>query len=138
MDDKDKKIVEILMENARESYIGISKKVGLSEGAIRKRVKKLLDKGIIMGFQAKVNPRKVNLIESFTGIDVDPENLIDVLDKIYHKPEIRDIYLTSGDHNLILRIIVDSIQKMKEIHSYLESLPGVKRICPAIVTEVIK
>ncbi|HDN62475.1 MAG TPA: AsnC family transcriptional regulator, partial [Candidatus Bathyarchaeota archaeon] len=47
MDEIDRKILKLLKENARRSYVEIGKIVGLTEGAVRRRVKKLIDEGRI-------------------------------------------------------------------------------------------
>jgi len=46
MDDIDLEILKILKDDARVKYVDIAKKVGLTEGAVRRRIKKLLSEGI--------------------------------------------------------------------------------------------
>ena len=53
MDDKDKQILKILKSNGRAGYSAIGGKVGLSEGAVRKRIKTLADAGVIRKFTVK-------------------------------------------------------------------------------------
>ena len=54
MDDVDKQILAILKEDGRATYSNIGKKVELSEGAVRKRIKALVDSGAIRRFTVKV------------------------------------------------------------------------------------
>ncbi len=54
MDDTDKQIIKLLKEDARAGYGEIGAKVGLSEGAVRKRIKTLSDQGIIRKFTVKI------------------------------------------------------------------------------------
>ena len=54
MDEKDKQIIKILKDDARASYGDIGTKVGLSEGAIRKRIKTLTDGNVIRKFTVKI------------------------------------------------------------------------------------
>ena len=61
MDALDKKILEMLQINARESFANIGKEVGLSAPAIGKRVRQLEDEGIIMGYCLKVNHEKLGI-----------------------------------------------------------------------------
>jgi DNA-binding Lrp family transcriptional regulator len=50
MDEKDKEIIKILKDDGRAGYIDIGKKIGLSEGAIRKRIKALAETNVILKF----------------------------------------------------------------------------------------
>ncbi|HUU89484.1 MAG TPA: AsnC family transcriptional regulator, partial [Candidatus Glassbacteria bacterium] len=54
MDDKDKQIIQLLKKNGRASYGNLGSKVGLSEGAIRKRIKTLTNSGVIRKFTVKI------------------------------------------------------------------------------------
>ena len=54
MDDRDKQILKILKDDGRAGYGAIGKKVGLSEGAVRKRIKALADSGVIRKFTVKI------------------------------------------------------------------------------------
>lgn len=61
MDSLNKRIIEILQINARESFSNIGKQVGLSAPAVGKRVRQLEDEGIIEGYQLKVNLEKLGI-----------------------------------------------------------------------------
>lgn len=61
MDSLDKKILEMLKINARESFANIGKEVGLSAPAIGKRVRQMEEEGIIEGYVLKVNHEKLGI-----------------------------------------------------------------------------
>lgn len=61
MDVLDKKILEMLKINARESFATIGKEVGLSAPAIGKRVRQMEEEGIIEGYTLKVNHEKLGI-----------------------------------------------------------------------------
>lgn len=61
MDEIDKKIIEMLKRNARESFAHIGKTVELSAPAVGKRVKQLEEKGIILGYSLKLNQEKLGI-----------------------------------------------------------------------------
>jgi len=54
MDDKDKQIIKMLKDDSRAGYGDIGQKIGLSEGAVRKRIKTLSDEGVIRKFTVKI------------------------------------------------------------------------------------
>ncbi|MEM5830777.1 MAG: Lrp/AsnC ligand binding domain-containing protein [Candidatus Aenigmatarchaeota archaeon] len=116
----------------------IAKKLNKSEVAIRKKIQKLKKEKILLGFKPIINFKRVNLFYSITGIDVEPEKLIDIIEKLKSYNEIFSIYLTSGDHTIIVEIIVDDIKELEDLHKKISSIDGVKRVCPSILLDIIK
>jgi len=139
VDEKDYKILKILSENARASYTEIARKLGISDVAVLKRIKKLESMGVIRKYTIKIDPKKLGYgVVSFTGIDVEPEHLFNVVDYIRGKEYLKYLAITSGDHSLMTIIWARNSGELAKIHEELSKLPGVKRLCPAIVLDVIK
>jgi len=138
MDERDLRIIEVLVGNARIPRSRIAEALGITETAVRKRISKLEKEGIILGYRAVVDYRKINMVQSFTGIDVDPDALINVMRELRKISGVVSLYLTTGDHNLIAEIICKDMDELEEIHEKIMKIHGVKRICPAIVTEIIE
>ena len=134
----DEIILNILKDDSRLSYTEIGKMLNLSEGAVRKRIKKLIEKGIIKRFTIIIDYKKIGKVESLTGINVAPENFLKVLEEIKKIDKIDRIYLTSGDHNLIVDIVADSFEELNEIHKRIESIEGVIKVYPAPILEILK
>jgi DNA-binding Lrp family transcriptional regulator len=57
MDDIDREIIRILKDDGRATYSEMGKRIGLSEGAVRKRIKALIDSGVIRRFTIKIGPQ---------------------------------------------------------------------------------
>ena len=71
MDEKDKQIIKILKDDGRAGYGDIGSKIGLSEGAVRKRIKTLTDEGVIRKFTVKIGVAEgaqANYLGSFKGV----------------------------------------------------------------------
>ena len=136
MDEKDIILLEKLLDNSRMKNIELAKELNLSEGSIRYRIRRLIENKVIMRFTIDVNPKVFSV--SLTGIDVEPEKLLDVLNELKKIKEIKAIYLTAGDHDIIVKIICNNSEKLKEIHKKIEKVDGVKRVCPAIITEIVR
>jgi len=134
----DEIILNILKDNGRLSYTEIGKMLNLSEGAVRKRIKRLVEKGVIKRFTVIIDYKKIGKVESLTGINVAPENFLKVLEEIKKIDKIDRIYLTSGDHNLIVDIVADSFEELNEIHKRIESIEGVIKVYPAPILEILK
>ena len=131
------KIISYLRRNARMPKVRIAEELGVTETAVRKRIKRLEEHGIILGYRAIIDYRKIGMVCSYTGIDVEPETLLSIVRKLRENKQITSLYLTSGDHDLLVEIIANNINELEKIHDEISRINGVKRICPAIITEVI-
>lgn len=140
IDEIDKKIIGILQKNARTPYTEIAKKVGLSEGAVRKRVSSLEEKGIIKKYIAIIDPKKLGY-ENITilGLDVEPTKLLEIANEIAKIEEAKRVYISTGDHMIMAEIWAKDGKELSEILTKkIGKLTGIKRICPAIILENIK
>lgn len=138
IDEKDIKILEKLAENARITYTDLAKIVELSDVAVIKRVKKLEEK-IIKRYTIIIDPRELGYkVVSFTGIDVDPEKIFEVLETLKNKEYLKGLWLTTGDHQLLTLILAKNEEEAAKIHKEIAEINGVKRVCPAIILKTIK
>ncbi len=138
MDEKDEIILQILSKNARIPRTKIAEILGISETAVRKRISKLEEEGILLRYMIKINYKALGYSVSLTGIDVEPEKIWEIIDKLKNIKSITSITLTSGDHTIMTKIVSKSVDELFKIHKEIEKLEGVKRICPAIVLDEIK
>ena len=140
MDEIDKKIIEMLQENARMPFTKIAEKVGLSEGAVRKRVETLEKEGVIKKYTTVVEPKKMGYNSiTLLGLDAEPTKLLDIAKKISELEEARIVYLTTGDHMIMAEVWArDGEHLSKILADKIGKIEGVKRLCPAIILEKIK
>jgi len=140
MDEIDKKIIEMLQENARMPFTKIAEKVGLSEGAVRKRVETLEKEGVIKKYTTVVEPKKMGYNSiTLLGLDAEPTKLLDIAKKISELEEARIVYLTTGDHMIMAEVWArDGEHLSKILADKIGKIEGVKRLCPAIILENIK
>lgn len=140
IDEKDRKILEILMENARTPYTKIAEMIGLSEGAIRKRISFLESKGIIKKYVAIVDPKKIGYESiSIIGFDTEPNDLLRIANEIAKFEETRDVYISTGDHMIMTEVWCRNREELRKfISQKLGKIEGIKKICPAIILEKIK
>ena len=68
-DKVDEKIIEYLKENSRESFVDVGKKLKLSESAVRRRVKNLVDSGIIKKFTLEIGEENVTSAIVLVSVD---------------------------------------------------------------------
>ena len=131
-------ILGLLKKNARMSYSEIAKKLGVSETAIRKRIKKLEAEGIIKGYSLEINPRKAGIYIAITGIDTYPEDYLSVLEKLKRMKEVVKLYSSRGDHMIMMECWFKDRRSLNEFNKKLRKIKGVKKVCPAILSEKLK
>ncbi|RSN74202.1 Lrp/AsnC family transcriptional regulator [Candidatus Methanodesulfokora washburnensis] len=139
IDEKDMEILKMLKKDARIPLTEISRIVGISDVAVKKRISKLEKRGVIRGYTALIDPSLLGYNSvSLTGIDTMPESIFKVIDILKKKDYINTIYVTTGDHMIIVEIWAKDNQEMSDILKEIESIEGVKRVCPAIVLDVVR
>jgi len=140
LDEVDRKIVQMLEQDSRRSFNEISKKLKLSESAIRKRVLALQEKGVIKRFTIQVDPAKLGAGSvSIVGVDVEPTKLLEVAQKLCEIEEIRSVATSTGDHMVMTEVWTkDGRELTKLISEKIGAIDGIKKICPAIILEKFK
>jgi Lrp/AsnC family transcriptional regulator for asnA, asnC and gidA len=140
IDEVDRKIIELLMENARIPCTKIAEKLKLSEGAIRKRISSLETKKVIKKYIALVDPKKLGYHSiAVLGLDADSTQLLNIAHKVADIPEAKNVCISTGDHMVMVDIWAKDGKELSELlKNKIGKIEGVKRICPAIILEKIK
>lgn len=127
LDDVSKAIIEQLQQDGRRSYGSIGKAVGLSEAAVRQRVQRLLDSGV-MQIVAVTDPMQVGFPrEAMVGITVsgDIEQVAEALERL---PEVNYLVICAGGFDVLAEVLAeDDDHLLTVINDRIRSLPGVLR-----------
>jgi DNA-binding Lrp family transcriptional regulator len=132
MDETDKQIIRILKSDGRAPYIDIGKQVGLSEGAVRKRVKLLADAGVIRKFTAKVGA--VEGAEAITLLATNPSfPTQEVSDRIRKIPNVETLYEVTGEYDIVAVISGMSVVEVNECIEKIRRVEGIMKTNTMIV-----
>lgn len=125
LDAVSKRIIEQLQEDGRRPYAAIGKAVGLSEAAVRQRVQRLLDTGV-MQIVAVTDPMQVGFSrQAMIGIRVSGE-LGPVADRLAEMPEVDYVVITAGSFDLLIEVVCEDDDHLLElIADRVRALPGV-------------
>jgi Lrp/AsnC family transcriptional regulator for asnA, asnC and gidA len=133
------KILNILEKNSRIPFVKIARKLGVTDTAIRKRVEKMEERGVIKNYTLEVDPRKLGFqVNTLIGIDTEPEYYISMIEKLKRLEKVRNLYSSTGDHMIMMKCWFRTSEELTEFVKKLESTQGVTRVCPAIILERIK
>lgn len=125
LDDTAKAIIAELQQNGRQSYAAIGKAVGLSEAAVRARVARLTDAGV-MDVVAVTDPLQLGFArQAMVGVRVndDPEPVADLLADM---PEVSYVVVTAGAFDLLVEVVCRSDDHLLEVvNRQIRSVPSV-------------
>ena len=126
LDDVSRAIIEQLQEDGRRPYARIATAVGLSEAAVRQRVQRLLDAGV-MQIVAVTDPLQVGFRrQAMIGIRVDGD-LLPVGDALTAMSEVSYVVTTAGSFDLLAEVVCeDDAELLDLLTRRIRTLPGVQ------------
>ena len=140
LDELDRKIVGLLIQNARMSYSDIGQQVGISRVAVKMRVQALEKKGIIEEYTTIINPQKLGgAVSCYFEIETAPESLSEVAEILRQNDTVTQIYRVTGKNKLHVHAVAASGEEMEQlISTVIDPLPGVIRCDCNIILSRIK
>ena len=125
LDETSKRIIEQLQEDGRRPYAAIGKAVGLSEAAVRQRVQRLLDTGV-MQIVAVTDPLQVGFTrQAMMGIRVSGD-MTEVADLLADMAEVDYVVVTAGSFDLLAEVVCEDDDHLLElITQRIRTIPGV-------------
>ena len=128
MDELDSKIIQILQEDGRASNAGIARKVGVSEGTVRRRLKRLIQEEFIqvvalpdaakMGFDS----------QALVGVQVDPDKIDQVANALAGLSEINWVAITTGSFDVFAWATLQSAEALGIfLRTKIGTIQGVRR-----------
>ena len=127
LDDTSRAIIEQLQQDGRRPYGTIGQAVGLSEAAVRQRVSKLIESGL-MQIVAVTDPLRMGHRRSaMIGVEVDGD-IETVAAAMSDLPETDYVVITAGSFDILAEVVCDDDEALLElINRQIRALPGVRR-----------
>jgi Lrp/AsnC family leucine-responsive transcriptional regulator len=127
MEELDRRLVELLLSDGRMSYTDLGRATGLSTSAAHQRVRRLEERGVIMGYSAVVEPTRVGLpltaLVSVTPFD--PSEPDDVPERLRHLHELEACYSVAGDESYVLKVRVATPADLEDLLARIRSAANV-------------
>lgn len=138
LDAVDRRILDILREDGRISMLDLAEKVGLSATPCGRRVKRMEDAGIILGYGARIDPRGLGLnISVLVAVRLarhGTEGTRQFLSAIAKRTEITECLLVTGNTDYMLRIWVRDIDELATfIRDVIQSIPAVAETTTMVI-----
>ncbi|WP_297464098.1 Lrp/AsnC family transcriptional regulator [Thermococcus sp.] len=139
LDDVDRKILAILQKNSRTPLREISREVGLAESTVYERIKKLKERGIIRKFTVVLDPEALGFnVLAFILIKSRAGMYSRVAEELSKYPEIVEIYETTGDYDMIVKIRTRGSDELNEFLDRMGNVDGVVATHTMVVLKVHK
>ncbi|MEV0662238.1 Lrp/AsnC family transcriptional regulator [Actinomadura luteofluorescens] len=124
LDETAKQIIEQLQQDGRRSYAAIGKAVGLSEAAVRQRVQKLLDTGV-MQIVGVTDPLMLGFHrQMMIGVRCEGD-LEKTADELAALDEIDYVVITAGSFDILLELVCEDDERLLELLGRIRDIPGV-------------
>ncbi|MFP3261809.1 MAG: HTH-type transcriptional regulator LysM [Nitrososphaeria archaeon] len=124
MDEIDLKLLELLKEDGRASYIDLGKQLNLSEAAVRRRVKKLVDDGVIKKFTIEIKERERAM--ALTLLSTSPNiPTYEVASNISKIKGVEKVYEITGQYDIAVLISAPSIAEVNKVIDEIRKANGV-------------
>jgi Lrp/AsnC family transcriptional regulator for asnA, asnC and gidA len=138
LDDANRAIIEELQRDGRRSYSAIAEAVGLSEAAVRQRVQRLRESGVIQ-IVAVTDPKQVGFArQALVGIRADGDVRL-LAEKLAAVPEIDYVVICAGGFDLLVELVCeDDAHLLELLNSTIRTLPGVHQAETFVYLDLIK
>jgi len=132
----DEKILQFLQNDSRESFVDIGKKLNLSESAVRRRVKNLVDSGVIKKFTIEVGEQ--NATSAIVLVSVDSAtDTSKVSTKLTKLEGVKTVYEITGQYDISVIISAASITEINKSIDALRKIPGVTDTNTVIILRTV-
>lgn len=125
LDDLSKRIIEQLQDDGRRSYAVIAKAVGLSEAAVRQRVQRLLDAGVVQ-IVAVTDPLQIGFTrQALIGVRVSGDTA-PVTAALAEMTEVEYVVATAGSYDVLVEVVCEDDDHLLElVGTRIRAVPGV-------------
>jgi DNA-binding Lrp family transcriptional regulator len=133
IDTLDRAILAALLQDGRLSQVELAERIPLSATAIARRIRALEDKGVIQGYQARINQQALGLgmtVIVHVGLNSQNEDVLKAFEQAAAAaPSVVSCHLMSGEDDYLVTVMARDLADFERIHKeQLSRLPGVARL----------
>jgi Lrp/AsnC family transcriptional regulator for asnA, asnC and gidA len=123
VDELDRRVIEALQENGRESFRRIAARLGVSEATVRSRYARLVSEGILQ-VVGVTNPLGLGFDQALVGLKTSgPPG--DVADELARWPEVDYVVVTAGQFDVVVEVVASDRRELLELTNRMRRLDGV-------------
>ena len=117
VDDIDRELLALLAEDGRRTFADMAGVVGLSVAAVKRRVDRLRETGVITGFSVQIDHGKLGWgVEAFTEVRyAGTTGVSDIIETTSTLPEVQAVYTIAGDPDALLQVRVRDLAHLQQV-----------------------
>jgi len=140
IDDIDYQILSILQDKSRIPNVEVARQVGMAPSAVLERIRKLEDRGIIEGYEIRLNPQPFNQgLMAFIQVSVQSSCHSPLAIQLSNVTGVQDVHQVAGEDGYLLKLrVADNGELGRIIAEEICPLPGVQQTRTSIVLNTIK
>jgi Lrp/AsnC family transcriptional regulator for asnA, asnC and gidA len=130
LDEIDIRILELLVLDSRIPLSHISQEVGISSPAIRERINKLKENGVIKGFSVILDYKRLGLgLTAFIGLSMDESKCCqeEVFDELEKLQNVMEAHFTNGEEDILVKVVSENTETLVELLGEMNAIDGVNR-----------
>lgn len=141
MDSIDKKLIELLQANGRATQLELAGEIGLSQPATAERIRKLEERGTILGYEARVDAVQLGKdVTAFIGVGIEhPKYFEAFTKKVLAHPEVLEAHRVAGGDSYLLKVKTSNTRSLdKLLTEEIRTITGVTRTHTTLVLAAVK
>ncbi|MCH1540477.1 MAG: Lrp/AsnC family transcriptional regulator [Candidatus Poseidonia sp.] len=139
LDDTDRRLLALLKNDARASQRQLARALGVAQGTVTNRLKRLEDGGVIQGYAAVLNPEEIGWsMTIMAGLRIMKGRMIDVQQRIAADPRVFAVYDVTGDWDSMVLARVKDRADLDDLTKTVFTLDGVARSFTHVVLNTVK
>ena len=132
--DKDRDLIAVLSENAREHTASIARKLGLSRSTVQAKIERLESTGVIRGYGVRLSDEyEQGLVKAHILVTIGPKTLQRITAELGELPEVRSVHSVSGSFDLIVMVAAESISELDRVIDAIGLIKGVERTLSSVI-----
>jgi len=139
LDEDDVKILMELQKGGRMNYAELSRRTGIPDSTVYSKVVRLRERGVIKDFTVILDGEKVGFgIAALIGVETGAQLYTGVARELSRLDEVVEVYGTTAEFDLMVKVRTVSLQRLSEILSTIRSIKGVDDLFVMTVLETFK
>ncbi len=140
LDSTDILILNILQDNGKITNADLARQIGMAPSGVLERVKKLESKGVIQGFEVRLNPKALGIsLSTFIQIKTsDSVGSSEIGRQLATIAEVQEVHWTAGEYNYLVKARVSSTDTLALLMKKFGEIPGVRDSRTTLVLDTLK